>query len=46
MQTRELKKVFVFVGDKKSGKSCLINKLLNKSTDERETIALDFKSGT
>ena len=42
-----MKKIFVFVGDKKVGKSTLINKLLNKSVvDERETVALDFKSGT
>lgn len=41
-----MKKVFVFVGDKKSGKSSLVNKLVNKQMDERETIALDFKSGT
>ena len=41
-----MKKIFVFVGDKKVGKSTLINKLLNKSIDERETIALDFKSGS
>ena len=46
MAGRELKKVFVFVGDKKSGKSSLVNKLVNKQLDERETIALDFKSGT
>lgn len=46
VQTRDMKKVFVFVGDKKSGKSSLINRLLNKQMDERETIALDFKSGT
>lgn len=43
---RETKKVFVFVGDKRAGKSTLIGKLLNKTFDERETIALDFKSGT
>ena len=43
---REMKKVFIFVGDKQVGKSSLINKLLNKSMDDRETIALDFKSGT
>ena len=43
---RQTKKVFIFVGDKGVGKSGLINKLLNKHLDERETIALDFKSGT
>ena len=43
---REMKKIFVFVGDKKVGKTTLINRLLNKSTDDRETVALDFKSGS
>lgn len=42
---QDLKKVFVFVGEKKSGKSSLINILLNNKQDERETTALDFKSG-
>lgn len=41
-----MKKIFVFVGDKKVGKTTLINRLLNKSMDDRETVALDFKSGS
>ena len=44
-KNKEHKKIFVFVGDKKTGKSNLINKLLNKHPEEKETIALDFKSG-
>jgi len=45
MENKETKKIFVFVGDKKAGKSSLISKLLNRHADEKETIALDFKSG-
>jgi GTPase SAR1 family protein len=41
-------KTFVFVGDKQSGKSSLIAKLLDEPTkdDVRETTALDFRFGT
>ena len=42
-------KTFVFVGDKKVGKSSLIQKLLDLQTSQgeqlKETIALDFKFG-
>lgn len=41
-------KTFVFVGDKQSGKSSLIAKLLDEPAkdDMKETTALDFRFGT
>ncbi len=41
-------KTFVFVGDKMSGKSSLIAKLLDEplKDDMKETTALDFRYGT
>lgn len=41
---QDLNKIFVFVGDKKCGKTNLIMKLLEiQANDIKETIALDFK---
>lgn len=41
-------KTFVFIGDKMSGKSSLIAKLLDEplKDDMKETTALDFRYGT
>ncbi len=41
-------KTFLFVGDKMSGKSSLIGKLLDEPVkdDMKETTALDFRYGT
>jgi GTPase SAR1 family protein len=41
-------KTFVFIGDKMSGKSSLIAKLLDEplKEDMKETTALDFRYGT
>lgn len=41
----ENKKVFVFVGDKGSGKTNLITKLLDLKMDIKSTVALDFMFG-